>query len=116
MVTTVLFSCEKEQNNVDKRLDVQVSEMQLKDGGDDDEEPIVQGIVFQSDSSLASGVYTEILPESSTTVLNATTANPSSFHVPEGTYYLRITPSGQSPILTNVFAVTSNVTVTVYLD
>jgi len=115
LLVGTFVSCEKNKYEPTSTASIETQTYPTKDGGEDDEEPIVQGMVF-IDSVLATNVETAIYEEFATTELEHSASNPSSFQVPEGNYFLRIFPPNQSPVNTSVFVVTANMDVKVYLQ
>lgn len=113
LLAGTFVSCEKNQYASTPTALIETQTYPTKDGGEDDEEPIVQGMIFV-DSVLATSVETSICEEFTTTELDHSPSNPCSFQVPEGNYYLRISVSNGTPVNTDVFAVSANMDVKVY--
>lgn len=110
----VFGSCTKVEVQTNERIPVTIEPSQTK-GGDDDDDPIVQGIVLLNDT-LAVDVVTAIIREGTNIPVDATNANGFSFQVLEGNYYLKVTQAENDPVLTDVFSVSEDISVTVDLD
>ncbi|MCJ8289270.1 MAG: hypothetical protein HRT58_08130 [Crocinitomicaceae bacterium] len=114
LVVIGFCSCNKDEFAKNERGHLTITPSEAK-GGDDDDDPIVQGIVLDNDT-LVVDVVTAIIPEFSETPVDVTNANGFSFQVPRGNYYLKVTQAENEPIQTEVFNVTEDISLTVNLD
>ena len=114
LVVIGFCSCNKVELTQNERIPVVVKPSDTK-GGDDDDDPIIQGIVL-FDDTVALDVVTAIIPEFSEIPLDVTTANGFLFQVPRGNYYLKVTQAENEPELTEVFSITENISVTINLN
>lgn len=112
-------SCQKDVVKVSpvelKSFEVQT----LKEGGDDDEDPIVQGKVVDADENPINGALVEIYEETAAFPTDSATSDSFGkfeFQVPEGNYYLMVTLTGRNPVSTDVFNVDSDMQVTIQLN
>jgi hypothetical protein len=85
-------------------------------GGDDDEDPIIQGLVADSQQSGIASAQVELVKSGKTRAFRTTTTDTDgafTVQAPAGDYYFRITPSGGSPSNTSVFTLTVDVSMTI---
>ena len=110
----VFGSCTKQETKPNESALVTIQPLGTK-GGDDDDDPIVQGIVLEDDT-IALDVVTAIIREGTSIPLDVTNANGFSFQVPRGNYYLKVTQASNDPVCTDLFSVSEDMYVTVNLD
>lgn len=115
LVLAGFYSCEKDEIKVEKQVKIEQNPLLNKDGGDDDDDPIVQGLVYR-DSVLLENVITEIIPDTSQTPIGVTNLNGFQFRVPLGKYYLKVTPNHETSVFSEVFDVTGDVVMNVILE
>lgn len=114
----ITVSCKKEQ--VIKSRKAQVEVVTLKDGGEDDDDPIIQGRVKKKHNfAPIDNAYVETIAYSSdNTIRTSYTDSDGAFEhqVPASIYYFRVTVPGEStPIITDTVHVSSNSSVTILI-
>lgn len=114
LVVIGFCSCDKDESVENKRVTLKITHQEAK-GGDDDDDPIVQGVVLDGDT-LAENVVIAIIPEFSEIPVDVINVNHFSFQVPVGNYYLKLTQAENEPIQTEVFNVAEDIQVTVHLN
>jgi hypothetical protein len=115
LVLVGFCSCEKDSVKPSKSAVVEINPLFLKEGGDDDEDPIIQGHIFD-DGILVDTVTTSIIPAGSQIPIRTTTDNSFQEQVPNGTYFFEITPEGEDPVTTGNYVIDDDVEIRVYLD
>ena len=116
LVLVGFCSCQKEEVNASKTESVSLEFQNLKEGGDDDEDPIVQGKVVDGEDNPVGNAFVEIYEDGAAFPLDSTTTDATGefeFQVPMGSYYLMVTLPGQNPVSSDVFEVESNVQITI---
>lgn len=109
LVLVGFASCDKVETEVQ---DVNFEVENLKEGGDDDEDPIVQGKVVNAQSNPINGARVDIYEENGIFPVDSMTTGSSGlfeFQVPEGNYFLMVTVPGRNPVSSDVFTLDSNV-------
>lgn len=113
VLVTGIYSCEKEVVKPSNDAILEISPT-VKAGGDDDEDPIIQGFV-KDNGVLVDSVITAIVP-SGTTIPYATTSNNGfNVQVPAGTYFFEVTPQGKSTVTTDEFSVQEDVAINIHI-
>lgn len=115
----ITVSCKKEQSVKNRRAQVEV--VTLKDGGEDDDDPIIQGRVKKKHSlSAIDNAYVETITYSTEKVVNASYSNNEGgfeHRVPVNMYYFRVTVPGQTtPFITDTVRINENSMVTIFID
>ncbi len=85
-------------------------------GGDDDEDPIIQGLVVDGEQNAVPNAQVELVKSGRTNAYCTTTSDSSgefTVQAPAGDYFFRITPSGSDPTSTSVFTLTVDVSMTI---
>lgn len=116
LVLVGFASCEKEENILTQEENVIFEVLQLKEGGDDDEDPIVQGVVTDRQENPLEGVLVEIYEQDGIFPVDTEITSEDglfSFQVPKGKYFLMVTPPNQNPVTSDVFNLVSNMSITV---
>lgn len=90
-----------------------------RDGGDDDEEPAIQGEVEDANGQPLSGARVELVPSGKTAAIRSEICDSQgefAMTAPAGDYYFRVTPVGGTAQNTAVFTLLDDVTVTITLE
>lgn len=116
----ITVSCRKGQNAKNYKK-TQVELVTSKDGGEDDEDPIIQGRVKKKHSlSAIDNAYVETISYTTNEISRASYSDEDGefqHQVPADIYYFRVTVSGEStPFLTDTVHVEENSLVTILID
>jgi hypothetical protein len=118
MIIAGFYSCEKAEIEEVKKARIVVEEVHNDRGGDDEEEPIIQGWVKdEDDQTPISGANVKIfhINQSNPTASRITDINGEfQMTVPTGTYYFKVTHAG-STTQTNNITVNGDMNVTIYI-
>jgi hypothetical protein len=110
-------SCEKEEISTEKDGRVIVTNVDANRGGDDEEEPLVHGIVEDSNGAKLQGATVNCYPVGSTIPLDSqTTDSLGEFEmtVPAGNYYFKVIFGGATTTTNNVnITADTNITIVV---
>ncbi len=90
----------------------------LEKGGDDDDDPIIQGLVLDNEESPVSNATVHLYKAGTTTILDTDVTDSNGefdFVVTAGDYYFKVIPQVQNPVTTNPITVTADVQVTIYV-
>ena len=116
MLVTV-SSCELnsfEEENFEVR-----PEFSQSGGGNDDEEPIIQGKVFEVSGGPGIGALIELVPEGDTSSVDFTVADSLGEYIlwpDSGSYFLRVSLTGYLEVTSDTFKAVDTVTVNVLLE
>ena len=116
---TTIVSCKKEQ--IAKCRKAQLTAVEAKNGGDDDEDPVIRGKVQKKNTFVViSNAYVETMAYG--TNIRAGSVYTDSLgnfkqKVPAGAYYFKVTIAGSStPSVTDTIHVNKDIDVTISLD
>lgn len=109
--TKTTFQCGKEASFI----------LIQKDGpcqrtGEDDEDPIIQGLVQDGESNPIANALVELIPQGENSAIDSdTTDSQGNFEVqgPVGWYFIRVTPQGLSPVDTDDFELLDDATMVI---
>ncbi len=90
-----------------------------RDGGDDDEEPAIQGLVMDSSGNTLSGAKVELILENKVDPIRTEVCDTRGMFemtAPVANYYFRVTPVGGESSNTEVFALVEDVHVTIIVE
>ena len=114
----ITVSCKKEQ--CAKYRKAKITTIQAKDGGDDDEDPVIRGKVKKHSLSPVDSAYVETITYGSNVSIGAEyTDNLGRFDqkADSGIYYFRVTVPGIStPYVTDTVHVNKDIEVTIFVD
>lgn len=115
----ITVSCKKDRNAVNRKGQV-TCENPTRDGGDDDEDPIIQGKVRKQNFTPHEDAFVETMAYGSNIrVATDYTDELGEFErkVEAGIYYFKITPYGETvPFVSDTVHVNHNVQVTITFD
>jgi hypothetical protein len=115
---TITMSCEKEQLKPEQK--VKTSNEQAKDGGDDDDDPVIRGKVKKSNGLAVDNASVETFDYETDDKLGTVYTDELgdySQKVPAGIYYLKVTnPNSNISVYTDTIHVHSDVIVNVTAD
>ncbi|WP_430406286.1 Vmc-like lipoprotein signal peptide domain-containing protein [Fluviicola sp.] len=117
-VGAITVSCKKQ---VVKNRKTQVEVVTSKDGGEDDEDPIIQGRVKKKHSlSVIDDAYVETISYTTNEISQASYSDDNGefeHQVPVDVYYFRVTVPGEStPFITDTVTINENSIVTILID
>lgn len=116
----ITVSCKKDRNAVNRKAQIVTCENQTRDGGDDDEDPIIQGKVKKQNFTPVDDAFVETMSYGSNIcVATDYTDELGEFErkVEAGIYYFKITPYGETvPFISDTVHVSQNVQVTFIVD
>lgn len=87
-----VYSCQKEDVRPTAGNDINITPLGFRDGGDDDEDPIIQGYI-KKDSVLVDSVRTFIFPTGSQAFVFQTENSNFEAQVPKGSYFFQFISS-----------------------
>lgn len=107
---TTLCSCGKDKPVApsDLVIDTCTGEVTLRGGGDEDDDPIIQGDIADGESNPVPNASIELFKDGDTTASQTTTSDSNgdfSFQTPTGDYFIKATPTGLPTVTTSVFNV-----------
>ena len=116
----ITVSCKKECNKKNRKAQIVTCEGVTRDGGGDDEDPIIQGKVKKQNFTPVDTAFVETMAYGSNIRVGTDyTNNLGEFEqkVDAGIYYFRITPFGEStPFVTDTVHVADDIQVTIIID
>jgi hypothetical protein len=113
----ITISCKKEQPA--QRLKAQMTTAQAKDGGDDDEDPVIRGKVKKNNLALFGAEVETVTYGTNVRIGSVYTDSLGEFaqHVSKGTYYFKVTvPGFSTPYVTDTVSVTKDTEVNISVD
>jgi len=114
LVLVGFCSCDKKDVRKNQKARVEVIST-AREGGDDDEDPIIQGFVYDQ-GVLVDSVRTSIIPAGTNDTLASTEDNGFTMQVPPGSYYFEVAPDGKDSVTTDDFSVLSDMEIHIHLD
>ena len=116
-VGAITVSCRKQQFNCKAKVEI----TPVKNGGEDDDDPIIQGRVKKKHNlSPIAGAYVETISYSSDSVVRSSYSNDEGEfkqQVPANTYYFRVTiPGGSKQFITDTVGINANSLVEIVID
>lgn len=114
----IIVSCKKEQGA--KYRKAQLTTTQAKDGGDDDEDPVIRGKVKKHSLAVVGGALVQTMTYGTNVQVGTVyTDSLGEFEqqVASGIYYFKVTVPGNSvPFATDTVHVSKDIEVTIFVD
>lgn len=118
MIIAGFCSCDKEEElTKTKQAKIELETRPNNDrGGDDDEDPIIQGLVIRQGIAISNPDEISIISDSSNLVVETTQNNGFTFKVPSGSYKIKVKPENEPAQYTAPFVLNENSSATITLE
>lgn len=119
LMLTGLFACGKEEtikSEVTKTAKVTITSIAEREGGDDDEDPVIQGIILNALSETVSSATVELIPKNGIEFVDVDlTDNDGQFSLvgETGSYFIKVILEGGTTVITEDFSLTENISITI---
>ncbi len=115
LVVIGLGACKKEEIKIDRNASSKPQSALLREGGggDDDDDLIVQGLVMNGSSEPQIGEMVELFKEGELFPIQDTVTDSNGeflFQVLTGNYFVKVSPQGSDPVLTDILFVEEDIT------